>query len=123
MAKYLLFEFDDDQLADDRLESLKEHGPPGLRVVAVWKKPTLFCDCPPDQQGKSKRGAKYGWYICTTCKKCRPGFQCPVNLLHPPDLPIQKRDEFMTRWEGPDPENHHKDPSLHIYERPERTAQ
>ena len=107
MAKYVVIEFDNDEDADAYINEIKDaeesimgmlsshYGAPQLaRIVGLYKKPTIFCEC----QGSRKppmgwtRGKKYGWWICTECGK--PSQQWSralpsmmgVNLLHHKEL-------------------------------------
>lgn len=80
MARYVLVEVDENDRADRLIEKLE--AVPGLRVVGLFGKPTQFCECEGPWE-QSKRGKKYGWYVCPACgfpRKYGP-HQRPKNLL------------------------------------------
>jgi hypothetical protein len=86
MAKYVLVAFDNDKEADNFVEMLgfSWNSPTAtVHVKGVWKKPTLFCECPnPDY--KSVRGLSHGWRVHKACGKPRRGlWQSPDNKLDP----------------------------------------
>jgi hypothetical protein len=118
MAVYVLLEFDDDKQAQNfvkdtitsdvvswfnekaQLENARS------KVRAVFKKPTLFCECVSGsklEQGGSSRGKKYGWWVHSKCGKPRrfwaEGDQwyalgtnlLPLALLERMGLPAEKR--------------------------------
>lgn len=87
MAKYVLLNFEDDDAADQFVKDCTDYpDAPILTPVqenevkafvrGVWKKPTKFCDC---RGGGMKnrgftRGKKFGWWVCTKCKKPTVGW-------------------------------------------------
>jgi hypothetical protein len=84
MARYVVLEFDDNDAAGAFLEVVKDPYlmdgfPDGVKVKAVFAKPTKFCDCP--LPGNIAKGAALGWFICSKCAKARRGWQYPDNLL------------------------------------------
>ena len=85
MAKYAILQFDNDEEADAFIGTLQTSlvTATTIRVVAVYKKPTLFCECENPSE-RSIRGAKWGWWLCknTGCGKPKKGnFQQPRNLV------------------------------------------
>lgn len=104
MAKYVLLSFDNDEDADILLRDAQEY-PDGrlltpvqendlpFKIVAVFKKPTQFCQCTPEERRGTvgTRGRKYGWYVCGRCKKpAANGSQVIYNLLEG-DIPAWER--------------------------------
>jgi hypothetical protein len=72
MAKYVLVQFDSDVEADDFVQAVRdkvtwEKGEGQVR--AVYKKPTVFCECTAVKRRGFTRGKKFGWYVCTQCHK------------------------------------------------------
>lgn len=87
MARYVVLAFDNDDEADAFVSVCNETGIVGVFahemgrhvrhfapiVRAVFQKPTKFCDCM--STGKNTkargftRGKKYGWWVCSICKK------------------------------------------------------
>jgi len=71
-GRYIVIEVDTSLLAD---AFLRYHGERlaklfHTRIVGVYLKPKSFCECPDSTNASSwHRGAKYGIYICKTCKK------------------------------------------------------
>jgi hypothetical protein len=82
MAYMVLLSFDDEEqaltLVEDMLEypdgriltPVQEHDIFGV-VVAIYKKPTMFCE---GHGGKKTAigytmGQRWGWWVCATCKK------------------------------------------------------
>jgi hypothetical protein len=99
MAKYVLVAFDDDSEADTFTKMLIEGAMPDatMRVEAVFKKPTKFCECETPSE-KSSRGQKWGWWLCRNpgCgKPKRDNFQQPRNLLEPEGLGVEKKRIFI----------------------------
>lgn len=90
MARYLLVQVDRNETADRLREKLD--AVPGLLTIAIFGKPTQFCDCiVPTEQ--SRRGRKYGWWCCPTCSKPKVDAHQTglTNLLDNPELPVQYR--------------------------------
>jgi len=97
--KYIVLEFDNDDEADSFAGTITEGPAASIRVKAVFRKPSQFCECPPTE--KSARGAKWGWWICTICAKPKRGqWQHPRNLLDPIDLPTRERKVYLGVVEG-----------------------
>jgi hypothetical protein len=86
MARYVILEFDDNDAAGAFLEVVKDPYlmdgfPDGVKAVALYAKPTRFCEC-----GKERnliKGASLGWFVCATCKLAYRTWQYPDNLLQP----------------------------------------
>jgi hypothetical protein len=90
MARYVLVEVDENDRADRLREKLD--GVPGLRVIAMFGKPTKFCECDP-MSDRSKRGKTYGWWCCPNCSMPKTDAMQSglTNLLDQPGLPSQYR--------------------------------
>jgi len=117
MAVYVVLQFDNDQQAktlvgdmldnpeSDILTPVQENNVKAT-VRAVFKKPTLFCECPGGRktgEGGSTRGRKYGWWVHAACGKPKKfwanGNQwyafgtnlLPLALLEKMGLPTEER--------------------------------
>lgn len=72
MARYLLLRFENDEDLDIAiLEKEIRHLP---EVIAVYKAPTVFCECAKDSSVPMRkqawgRGLKWGWWVCNMCNK------------------------------------------------------
>jgi hypothetical protein len=92
MARLVILEFEDNDAAERFTQSMNNRLGPGslpqasvamayADVIAVFAKPTKFCECPASTKkslssfGKSK---KYGWYVHRTCGK--PTARWAANL-------------------------------------------
>ena len=76
MAKYLLLRFENDEDADAAI--LQTTTPAHLQIVAVYKAPTVFCECASDSSVPMRkqawgRGIKWGWWVCNFCGKPSKG--------------------------------------------------
>jgi len=87
-ARYLLIEFDDEAAANRLREQIDAATRKGkrYRVVGLFARPRAFCRCGTwtTERGTPstlKRGAKFGWSVCTTCKKPAPTMGFLRNLL------------------------------------------
>lgn len=94
-SRYLLLEFDDDEAAAKLQLQINEASLRGrpYRVIGLFAKPTKYCECDPKNHttGRAgdatlKRGRKFGWWVCTTCKRPSDGLHGLVNLLKPSDI-------------------------------------
>jgi len=91
MAKYVVVEFDSDEDAEGFAGTLEWEGHTAtIRVAGVFKKPTMFCECPPSNNPKSVRGAKWGWWLHKDCGKPRKG-----NVHHPRNLILPKEASMV----------------------------
>lgn len=92
MARYLVIEFLDNEQADAFVQKIDEQTKAGkrYRVVGMFSPPRIFgCQCPISsgtgsafyRNEKAERGDKFGWWLCGTCKKPRPGGHQLNNLL------------------------------------------
>lgn len=93
MARYILISFEDNNEAEDFVNSALDKGilvVGGRTGTSQWRvypdvwgmyfKPTQFCECP--QPGpKQSRGARYGLWIDACGKPIRGHTQHPRNLL------------------------------------------
>lgn len=71
-GRYVILEFDDKDSAQSFL--MNSHMPEtlGFKTLAVFLKPSKFCDCP--DKGRQhvnnwKKHSKFGLYVCLRCKK------------------------------------------------------
>jgi hypothetical protein len=97
MAKYVLVEFKDDIEADAFAGTMVSASHATIRVAAIFKKPTLFCECETPSE-KSVRGAKWGWWLCKNagCGKPKSGnFQQPRNLVEAEGTRTEHRRIFI----------------------------
>lgn len=86
MAKYVILAFDSDDEADKFVEETQAqravwtgddvHNVTELScdVRGVFRKPTKFCSCTSVKSRGFSRGAKYGWWVCSQCKKPTVGW-------------------------------------------------
>lgn len=101
MGRYLLIEFDDNDSADRmraQIDTAHANGKQ-FRVVGMFSRPSTLCDCS-TRSGKSVRGAKFGWWLCTECRKPKSGSsQTLGNMLDDEGTPAKYRDLFLAlRW-------------------------
>lgn len=107
-SRYLLIEFDDEASATrlrGQIDNATRNGK-RFRVVGLFAKPTNYCQCDPKthvtmggQVSTLKRGKKYGWWVCTNCKKPTSALAGLVNLIKPRD--IIKPPKWMSKhWKG-----------------------
>lgn len=99
MAMYVLVEFDEDQEAKDFIADVEKLGVPKVR--GMYKKPTQFCDCPPEvvkeksTNGRGERltsrGKKYGWWVHLCCKK-------PPLIMSQMPNNLHDNGETRMRW-------------------------
>lgn len=85
MARYVMLQFESDEDAINFVEYIQDSKPDkdgwekllvsiGHSLVrGVWKKPTLFCQCTSIKRRGWTRGKKFGWFVCSECK--RPSLQ------------------------------------------------
>jgi hypothetical protein len=94
-GRFLLIEFDDEATAThlrEQIDVASRKGK-GFRVVGLFARPGNFCKCPSrvwiTERGKAakvKRGAKFGWSVCTDCKRPLPVMSFLKNLIAPEDI-------------------------------------
>lgn len=92
-GRFLLIEFDDEATAThlrEQIDAATRKGK-GFRVVGIFARPERFCRCGTwiSERGKPstlKRGAKFGWSVCTECKRPAPIMSFLKNLLAPTDI-------------------------------------
>lgn len=94
-SRYMLIEFDDEASALKLKEQIDDRSRAGrpLRVVGLFAKPTRFCECGIEgwtttsrQPSTTKRGRKFGWWVCTKCKRPTASESGLVNLIAPGDI-------------------------------------
>jgi len=123
-SRYLVIEFDDEASASrlrEQIDNATRKGK-GFRVVGLFAKPSAYCQCDPrthvsDRNNRStlRRGKKYGWWVCTTCRRPTAIFSGLVNLIKPRDI-ISPPKWFSKHWKGaPDFEAIHYIPTLSGY--------
>lgn len=92
--RFLLIEFDDATQADklkSQIDEATRRGR-GYRVVGLFARPgNDYCLCGTWTTGRNrntslKRGEKFGWWVCTTCKKPAPMMVGLKNLVKPEDI-------------------------------------
>lgn len=97
MAQYVLIQFDSNEEAAGFVKTLEWDTVGSVQVVGIFQKPTLFCECPTPSE-KSKRGAKWGWWLCMNqgCGKPKRGqFQQPRNQTEPEGTRTEHRRIFV----------------------------
>ena len=104
-ARYLLIEFDEETSAlklKEQIDGLSRRGKP-FRVVGLFAKPTNYCECGIDtwtttarRVATTKRGRKFGWHVCTTCKRPTASESGLVNLIAPSDIINPRRFDLKT---------------------------
>lgn len=91
-GRYLLIEFDDDTAASLLREQINRAAKAGkkFRVVGLFARPGKTCGCAyiPGERSADRvaRGAKLGWWVCSTCKRPRHGNHQLKNLITPPEV-------------------------------------
>lgn len=93
-SRYLLIEFDEAATADKMLERINDATRAGrsYRAIGYFSKPTPpYCRCGREvttkaQASTTKRGRKFGWYVCTECKRPSSMISGLVNLIRPRDI-------------------------------------
>jgi hypothetical protein len=88
-VKYVVVEVADDLdynalVVDD--EAVPLNSPRDVKVIGVFKVPTLYCDNSDGHRGKKTeagwtRGRKYGWWVCGACKKPTKAWAENLNAL------------------------------------------
>lgn len=93
-SRYMIIEFDDLEPADKlraQIDNASRAGKP-FRVVGYFAKPQApYCQCGKEtttrqQASTLKRGAKFGWWVCTECKRPAASISGLVNLIAPDDI-------------------------------------
>ena len=93
-SRYMLIEFDDAEQAGKlhaQIDAASHAGKP-FRVVGLFAKPQApYCQCGKEtttrqQASTLKRGAKFGWWVCTECKRPAASISGLVNLIAPDDI-------------------------------------
>lgn len=94
-ARYLIIEFDDEASANAlraRIDNATRSGKK-FRVVGMFAKATKYCRCDPrtqvttkTHQSPLKRGRKFGWWVCTVCRRPVSAMAGLVNLIKPRDI-------------------------------------
>ena len=95
MARYLLVQVDRNDTADRLREKLD--AVTGLKVIAMFGKPTRFCSCI-EPLDRSLRGPRFGWYICPNCSAPKEDalHSSLINLLEAQETPAKYRNVFLT---------------------------
>lgn len=93
-GRFLLIEFDDEATANrlrEQIDVATRKGR-GYRVIGLFSRPgPKFCRCGSwvstrGNQATTKRGRKFGWFVCTECKRPAPVMSHLVNLLKPSEI-------------------------------------
>ena len=109
MARYLVIEFTDNKEAEafkEKVDKLTQERRT-LRVVGMFALPRIYaCQCNLTSPGKYKhpkpeRGERFGWWVCGTCNKPRPGGHQLINLLTPGNLFGKKARKHITEPKNP----------------------
>lgn len=93
-GRYLLIEFDDEASAERLRAQINQATRAGkkFRVVGLFSRPgPNFCGCGTwtTERGRpstTKVGKKFGWQVCTVCKKPAPVMSFLRNMLKPVDI-------------------------------------
>ena len=111
MARYLLLSISDNETAENIAEYLSNGTdvvylqPSEVKLLGMYAQPTMFCNnCSSGRRVRSyTRGKKYGWWVCTVCKKpsnvgeiktARAVVSQGVNLL------LDMSSEVVTDFDG-----------------------
>lgn len=104
-GRFLLIEFDDEATASrlrEQIDAATRKGKP-YRVTGLFARPSGFCSCESrvwinDRTGasKTKVGAKFGWVVCTECKRPLPLMSFLKNLIAPSDIIQPTRHDMIT---------------------------
>lgn len=92
--RFLLIEFDDAAQADTLRAQIDNATRSGkkYRVVGLFARPgNQFCQCKVwtskrGHDSPTKRGARFGWWVCVTCKKPVPAMAGLKNLVEPSEI-------------------------------------
>lgn len=93
-ARYVLLEFDDEAQASAlcaQINAASRSGK-GFRVIGLFARPSSpFCRCGTwtTERGTNstlKRGGKFGWLVCLTCRRPAPMMDFLRNLIKPEDV-------------------------------------
>ena len=93
-SRYVLLEFDNAEQADKLREQVDRATRAGksYRVVGYFAKPQApYCGCGKETETRNspstlKRGKKFGWWVCTECKRPAASISGLVNLMFPSDI-------------------------------------
>ena len=93
-GRYLLIEFDDEASAERLRAQINQatRNGKGFRVVGLFARPgPAFCGCGTwtTERGRpatTKIGRKFGWAVCTVCRKPAPIMSFLRNILRPIDI-------------------------------------
>ena len=107
MGRYVLLEFDDNDLAErfvektlgQAVEKSRKRGAKLVRVRGYFARPENYCECGPlsnlEQREQVVRGVRFGWWTHRNCRKAIRGAHTPRNLLDPAGTPARQRDAFL----------------------------
>ena len=108
-SRYLIIEFDEEASATKLKAQIDAATRAGkkFRVVGLFAKPTNYCQCDPTLHVTTKthetilkRGKKFGWWVCTICKRPSSYLGGLQNLLKPRDI------IDPPSWAAPDASRH-----------------
>jgi hypothetical protein len=71
-GRYVVLEFDDSDSADAFIENENISAHLAFKVLGLYVKPLLYCQCPDKRRQTVKnwaRGKRTGLWLCRTCKK------------------------------------------------------
>jgi hypothetical protein len=92
VARYVLVAFEDNNDADNFIRGT-DSGAESMRVVGVFFKPTLFCECP--QIGRPSRGKRYGMNVHSCGKPIAGQWQHPRNLAKDDDRTVYEQGLYL----------------------------
>jgi hypothetical protein len=113
MARYIVIEVSSNAVAEKLLERLNDQTKKGslYRVVGLFVKPGRTCECvnwrtanyrenreKHGWSGGVERGEKFGWWVCTNCKKPRKAGHNLVNQLKMSEC-YSELDPLDPNWE------------------------
>lgn len=90
MARFIVLQVEDDSMIEPLLTKLKPLESRGVRHAGTFGTPSRWCACPHPEgyhKGQIAVGAKYGWWVCTVCRRPRMGGHQPTNMLRMGELP------------------------------------
>lgn len=104
MTVRVVLEFSDESYAKDYVADWLGRSSK-VQVIAVFKKPTLYCDPADGHRNRKKthqgwtRGKKYGWWVCSLCGK--PTEKWATGDLWPFSLGFNLLPKSVSKWARP----------------------
>lgn len=113
MGRYILLEVNDNAAAQSILALLARKDDPTefdprtlsyllgahAEAIGLFSKPGALCKCVVPSE-RSIRGSKFGWWVCTTCKKPKHGSgHSLLNMLDEPGLSSRDKELVLhVKW-------------------------